>query len=123
MTRPDTFFRARINSFRHALAGIGFLLRTQANARLHLAATIAICAAGWALAISAEDWRWIVLAIVLVWGSEAINTAFEHLCDVVSPQFHASVRRAKDVAAGSVLICAMGAACIGAMVFVPYLFK
>ena len=96
--------RARLKSFQYAVAGLAFMLRTQHNAWLHLIATIAVVAAGFALKVSASDWRWLVVAIVLVWVAETVNTAFEHLCDVVQPEFHASVQRAKDIAAGAVLV-------------------
>ncbi len=81
-TRPDPRFTVagRLKSVGHALAGIAVMLRTQHNARLHLAATVAVIAAGLALRIAAADWRWLVVAIVLVWVSEGVNTAFEHLC-------------------------------------------
>jgi diacylglycerol kinase (ATP) len=111
----------RLKSFGFAFAGIGLMLRTQHNAWLHLAATILVCAAGVFFQISAADWRWAIVAIVIVWVAEAMNTAFEHLCDVVSPDFHASVKKAKDVAAGAVLICALGASVIGVLIFWPYL--
>lgn len=114
---------ARLKSFTFAFAGIAYMLRTQHNAWLHLLATIIVIAAGFALNVSAEDWRWLVAAIVLVWTAEAINTAFEHLCDVVSPEFHASVQKSKDIAAGAVLICVIGAVIIGLQVFVPYLLR
>ncbi len=93
---------ARLKSFTHAFAGFAFMLRTQHNAWLHLIATTGVVAAGFALQVSADDWRWLIAAIGLVWLAEAINTAFEHLCDVVSPEFHESVKRAKDIAAGAV---------------------
>jgi diacylglycerol kinase (ATP) len=112
---------ARLKSFQHAFAGIAYMLRTQHNAWLHLIATLGVVVAGFALNITARDWRWIVIAIVLVWVAETINTAFEHLCDVVQPEFHASVKRSKDIAAGAVLICSIGAVIIGAQVFAPYL--
>jgi diacylglycerol kinase (ATP) len=112
---------ARLKSFRYAFAGIFFMLRTQHNAWLHLVATIVVIAAGFALRITADDWRWLVVAIVLVWVAETVNTAFEHLCDVVQPEFHASVQRAKDIAAGAVLVCVIGAVILGALVFAPYL--
>lgn len=113
-------FLARLKSFKYAFAGLAFMLRTQHNAWLHLIATVAVIAAGVALQINANDWRWLVVAIVLVWTAETINTAFEHLCDVVQPEFHGSVQRAKDIAAGAVLVCAIGAAILGAQVFAPY---
>ncbi len=74
---------ARARSFRYAFAGLRFMLRTQHNAWLHAGATMAVCAAGLVLQITAADWRWLVPAIALVWMAEAMNTAFEHLCDVV----------------------------------------
>jgi diacylglycerol kinase (ATP) len=112
---------ARLRSFMYAFAGIGFMLRTQHNAWLHVLATLAVIATGFALHVSAADWRWLIVAMVLVWFAEAINTAFEHLCDVVQPQFHEGVKRAKDVAAGAVLICVIGAVALGLSVLWPYL--
>jgi diacylglycerol kinase (ATP) len=112
---------ARLRSFGFALSGLGFMLRTQHNAWIHLAATVLVALAGLALGVSASDWRWLTLAIALVWVAEAMNTAFEHLCDVVSPAFHVSVQRCKDVAAGAVLVCAIAAAVVGALTLLPYL--
>ena len=111
----------RARSFRYAFSGIGYMLRSQHNAWVHLAITVAVCLAGWWFGISAADWRWLIVAIVLVWVAETMNTAFEYVCDVVSPEFHVSVARAKDIAAGAVLICAGGAALIGISTFWPYI--
>ena len=78
-----------------------------------------VVAAGLALGISADDWKWLVLAMVSVWGAEALNTALELLADAAKPEFHPLVKQAKDVAAGAVLIAAIGAAVIGALIFIP----
>jgi diacylglycerol kinase (ATP) len=67
------------------------------------------------------EWCWIVLAIVAVWSAEALNTAIEFLTDVASPGFHPIAGRAKDVAAGAVLIAAIGAVAIGVLVLGPHL--
>jgi diacylglycerol kinase (ATP) len=112
---------ARVKSFGYALNGLGYMLRTQHNAWIHLAATACAVGLGFWFAIDVNDWRWIVLAIALVWVAEIVNTAFEHLCNVVQPDFHASVKAAKDVAAGAVLVAAVAAAIIGTLVFLPYL--
>lgn len=114
---------ARIKSFRYAISGLWLMLRTQHNARVHLIATLLVSGAGIALKVSAQDWRWLIAAIVLVWVAEALNTAFEHLCDVVSPDFHHAVQKSKDIAASAVLICAISAACIGLVTFWPYLHR
>lgn len=114
---------SRLKSFRYAFDGMAHMLRTQHNAWLHLVATLGVCVAGLALRVTASDWRWLVVAIVLVWVAETMNTAFEHLCDVVSPEFHASVQRSKDIAAGAVLVCVIGAVILGVQVFLPYLSR
>lgn len=98
------------------------MLKSQQNARIHTFATIAVVIAGFVMKISSGEWCWLVLAVMAVWMSEALNTAFEFLADVASPEFHPLVKKAKDVAAGAVLISAIGAIVIGLIVFGPYVF-
>ena len=114
-------FIRRLNSFAHALRGMGLLVRTQPNARLHLLAAGLVCIAGIYCGLSRMEWLLIVVAIVLVWGAEAFNTALEQLADVVHPAQHPGIGRAKDAAAAAVLIAALGAAVIGVLVFAPHL--
>ena len=64
-----------------------------------------------------------VLSIVAVWTAEALNTAFEFLTDVASPGYHPLAGKAKDVAAGAVLMSAIGAVVIGLLVLGPKLYK
>ena len=117
----ETFSIAgRLRSLRNAVRGIVWMARTQHNARIHLAATLLVVALGWWLHISEADWRWLVIAIALVWAAEAMNTALEYLCNVVSPGFSPVVRNAKDIGAGAVLILSIGAAVLGVLVFLPY---
>lgn len=99
------------------------LLRTQANARIHLAATIAVVACGFGGGLSRGEWCAIVLAIGLVWTAEALNTAIEAVVDLASPARHPLAGRAKDVAAGAVLCAAAAAAVIGALIFGPRLLE
>lgn len=111
---------ARLKSFTFAFEGFAFMLRTQHNAWVHLAATIAVVVLGFALQVSADAWRWLIAAMALVWVAEVMNTAFEHLCDVVSPQFHESVKRSKDIAAAAVLVCVIASTLLGAITLAPY---
>ena len=112
---------ARVRSFGYALSGIGFMLRTQHNAWLHLVATVVVLSSAFAFRLSAADCRWIVVATFLVWSAEAFNTAVEYVCDMVEPDYNLVVKNAKDIAAGAVLLSAISAAVIGALTFWPYL--
>jgi diacylglycerol kinase (ATP) len=97
------------------------MLSSQHNAWVHAAATVMVVVVGFLLRLRAGEWCWITLAVVAVWTAEALNTAFEFLTDVASPEFHPLAGKAKDVAAGAVLISAVGAVVIGLLVFAPKL--
>ena len=97
------------------------MIRCQHNAWIHATATIVVIAASFFFQLSGAEWCWIILAVAIVWTAEALNTAFEFLADVASPEFHPIVRDAKDVAAGAVLVTAIASAIIGAVIFGPHL--
>lgn len=122
MNRPFEF-SGRIRSFRHAFMGIWTMLRSQQNAWVHAVSTAAVTGFGLVVGLSAPEWCWIVLAIMAVWTAEALNTAFEFLADVASPEFHPLVKKSKDVAAGAVLISAIGSVVIGLLVLGPHLLE
>ncbi len=113
---------ARLKSFGYAFQGLAFMLRTQHNAWLHLAASIIVIGAGFFLRITHDDWRWLIVAMGLVWMAETFNTAVEYVCDTVSPGYSETVKCAKDIAAGAVLICVVAAAVIGVITLWPYVF-
>lgn len=120
----DTFsFTGRIRSSVHALAGILEMLKSQHNAWVHLIATVGVTTAGWLFGVTTVEWCLLILVMMAVWVAEALNTAFEFLCDVASPEFHPLVKKSKDVAAGAVLMSAVGAAAVGAIIFLPYLLE
>lgn len=96
------------------------MLKSQHNAWVHAVATIAVLAAGFFFGVSTSEWCFLILLIMAVWVAEALNTAFEFLCDVASPEFHPLVKKSKDVAAGAVLLSAMGAAAVGLIIFIPH---
>ncbi len=114
-------YTGRIRSFRYAFMDIGTMLKSQHNAWIHAGATSGVLAAGWAWHINRTEWCLVVLAIMAVWTAEALNTAFEFLADATSPEFHPLIKHAKDVAAGAVLISAIGSVVIGLIIFLPKL--
>ncbi len=114
-------FTGRICRFKCAFVGMWTLLKSQRNAWVHAFATVAVLIAGVFFGVSSAEWSWLVLALMAVWTAEALNTALELLADAVSPEFHPLVKHSKDVAAGAVLISAIGAVVIGVLVLGPHL--
>ena len=115
-------FSGRVRSIRCALQGIRTMLCSQHNAWVHAIATLSVVLAGLFLDLQSSEWCWITLATISVWTAEALNTAVEFLTDVASPEFHPLAGKAKDVAAGAVLIAASGAVIVGLFVFGPKLW-
>lgn len=109
-------------SFRYALKGIRTALKTEANLRIHFTAAIVAIAAALFLQVSTVELSIIFILIGLVLSAEMINTAFESIVDLVQPEYHQLAEKAKDVAAGAVLICAIVALTVGLMIFVPKLW-
>jgi diacylglycerol kinase (ATP) len=118
---PSLTFTGRIRSIKCAFKGIWVMIASQHNAWLHAVATAAVVAVGFCFHLTRFEWCWIILAMVSVWTAEALNTAFEFLTDVASPAFHPLAEKAKDVAAGAVLITAIGSVLIGVLIFGPHL--
>jgi len=122
MKRPYSF-RRLLKSFGYAFTGIWTMLKSQQNAWIHAFASIAVVTAGFLFQITPAEWCWLILVIMGVWVAEAFNTAFEFLADVASPEFHPLVKKAKDIAAGAVLISAIGAIVIGIIILGPYVLR
>ena len=114
--------RSLLKSFADARKGITYTVRTQRNARIHLAATLVVIALSLWFGITALEWTAILLAIGLVWTAELLNTAIESVVDLVSPDEHELARISKDVASGGVLIAAVVALAVGMIVFGPRLW-
>ena len=108
---------------RCAFNGLGLVFRSQDSARIQLIAALAVVVLGVLLRVSAPEWCALVLAMALVLTAEALNTSIELIVDLASPEFHVLAGRAKDVAAGAVLIAAFGSVAIGLLVFVPHVWR
>ena len=116
--------RGVVRSFGFAVSGILWVLRTQKNAKIHICAAVLAVGLGvfrpriWegADALSAAEWAILLLAVASVFGAEALNTALESLADAVDEGENIRLKRAKDAAAGGVLLIALGA--LGAGIFV-----
>jgi diacylglycerol kinase len=110
-----------IRSFRYAFEGVGYILRTQRNARIEIiVAIVATLLAAW-LGISAVEWAVLILTMVIVVALEWMNTALELVVSLASPEVHPSAKAAKDVAAACVLLAAVASVAIGLLLFAPRL--
>lgn len=111
-----------VQAFSHAVSGLFFALRTQRNIPIHLAIAAGVIGLGWWLHLSATQWAVLALTIGSVLAAELLNSSLETVVDIVSPDYHPLAKRAKDVAAGAVLLAAIVAVVVGVLILGPPLW-
>ena len=113
----------RIASFRDAGRGVAGVVARETNARIHAVATGAVIVLASLLDLGRHDWALLLLAMGSVWAAEIANTAIESLADAVREEFDPKIGRAKDAAAGAVLVTACAAAGVGLLILGPPLWR
>ncbi|RSK37723.1 diacylglycerol kinase family protein [Hymenobacter metallilatus] len=121
--RFPALLRKRAASFGYAFRGVGAALRTEVHLWFHAAATVVVGWLGFYFGLARWEWAAVALAVGAVWCAELINTAVEAVVNLVSPEYHPLAGRAKDVAAGAVLVMALAALVVGLLVFGPRVWK
>ena len=108
-----------INSFKYAFMGIKSAIKSERNMKIHVLATLIVIALGFILGLEPLEWVVCIFSIVIVIGGEMLNTAIEAIVDLVSPNINPLAKKAKDIAAGAVLVLAIGALVVGLIIFIP----
>lgn len=109
-----------VNSFRHAVDGVVFLLSNEQNARIHTIITILVGIGAYVFQVTRLEAAILFMAVILVFAIEIINTAIEKVFDVLHPGDHDTIRYVKDAMAGAVLISAVIALVVASLVFLPH---
>ena len=110
-------------AFSCASAGIFYAIRTQRNFKIHIAFAVIAIVLGFVLSIPYPSWLAVILCITAVFALEIVNTSIEAIVDMVSPEWHDLAMKAKDCAAGAVLMFAIGSIIIAAVVYIPPLVE
>lgn len=108
-----------INSFKYAFSGVISAFKTERNMKIHVSVMIPVILCG--IIFKLETWEWIVCICLfaLVIGGELFNTAIEIVVDLAMPKINDKAKKSKDIAAGGVLVLAIGSAIIGLIIFIP----
>ncbi len=116
------FFKKRIQSFGFAINGILIFFRAETHPKIHALAVVVITALGAWLSLSPLEWCLIILCIAIVLVAEALNAAIEHTIDLISPDHHPLAGKAKDIAAGAVLMAVILCGIVWSIIFLPKLY-
>ncbi len=103
-------------SFGFAWMGVARTWRTEQNFRIEVAVGALALLLGLVLRVNLVP---ILLCCLTVLSLEIMNSALEAAVNLASPEFHPLARRAKDAAAGAVLLAAVGSIFVGLLVLGP----
>lgn len=109
-----------IEAFACAFKGI-FDTAVERNFKIELVFGVLAVILGFVFSISSFEWLTVIVCIALVLGGEAFNSAIEAVVDLASPDFHELAGKAKDCAAGAVLLFSIGSLAVGCVIFIPKL--
>lgn len=111
--------KKRIKSFSYAFAGLKVLFREEHNSWIHAVAAALAVAMGFLFRISPMEWVAVVIVIGMVFAAEIINSSIERTADFVKAERDDRKRDIKDLGAAAVLVCAIAAAVVGIIIFIP----
>lgn len=119
MHKKEPLFKNRVRGARFAIRGAILLVRTEPSIKVQFFIALILSALGFLLNISSTEWMIQLLAIALVMGIEALNTAIEKMADFVHPEFHEKIGFIKDISAGAVMIVSVASVIVGCIIYLP----
>lgn len=109
--------KKQLKSFGCAIKGFFGAVCSEGHLRFHLVAAVYVLVFSSFYNFSAAKWAVLIILIALVIAAELVNTAIEDTCDAVTTEQNEHIRRAKDMAAGAVLVLSIAAAAIAVIFF------
>lgn len=106
-------------SFKNAFSGMRWAFTTQPNFRVHFVFSAAAIILGIILKVTYIEMTIVVLTIIFGLGAEMVNTSLEAMTDLITTEYKQSAKIAKDVAAGMMLLTAIGAVVVAFLIFLP----
>jgi len=105
--------RRFIDSANHAINGILYAAKTQRHMRYHLYSAVGVLVLSLVLGVSWSEFAILVILSIIVLSAEMLNTAIEDIINILFRDYDRRAKAIKDIAAGAVLITAIGALIIG----------
>ncbi len=98
---------AFFQSFRYAFRGILDAFADERSMKIHVAAVILTSASAYYFEFNYLEWCVICFCFALVISLEMMNSAIENTVDLITLEKSELARKAKDIAAGAVLIASI----------------
>lgn len=118
-----SYNKSLIKSFGYAFDGVLYALKYNRNLRIHFIVALVVLMLSIFFKVTLYEMSILATMILLVILSETINTAIEEMVNLITKEHGKEAKIAKDVAAGMVLIAAVGSVIVGILIFAPYILK
>lgn len=115
--------KSLLTSFRYAFEGVWRALKNNRNLRIDFIAATIVIILSVIFHTTPYEKGVLGITILLVICSEMINTSLEEMVNLITVEHRKEAKIAKDVAAGMVLVAAVGSVIIGIFIFAPYILK
>ncbi len=113
--------REWIRSTNNAIEGVLIAAKTEKHLRYHLYAAALVLLFSYSVGVTRTEFLIISITALIVIMVEMVNTAIEAAVNLLSPKKNELAKIAKDVAAGAVLVTAVGSVIIGYIILFPYI--
>ncbi len=111
-----------IASLRYAFQGLKCALQEEQSFRVQVVTALAVTFLMFHFPLSSLERAILFLTIFMVLSLEIVNSIFEKTMDIIEPEVDSEVGKVKDMMAAAVLTISIGAAIVGLIIFLPYLF-
>jgi undecaprenol kinase len=102
-----------------ALQGLKSAWLSERSFRAQIVITFIVIVSLIFLKASLQWWAIIILVIGATLAAELINTSLEYMLDLLHPNYHSQIGRAKDCAAAAVLVLS----CSAILIFMAFLYE
>ena len=112
-----------LKSVRYACEGVVYAFTHNLNLQIHFVAALIVMLASLLLDIKGFEMGILGLMILLVISAEMVNCAIEEMVNLITTEHRKEAKQAKDVAAGMVLLTAIGSLVVALLIFVPHVLQ
>lgn len=112
-----------IKSFGYAFSGLLYALKYNQNLRIHFIVAIVVAIFSIVFDVNPFEMGILGITILLVIAAEMVNTSIEEMVNLITNEHRQEAKVAKDVAAGMVLVTALGSIIVGILIFVPHILS
>lgn len=110
-----------VSSFGYAWEGLLYVLMHDQNLRIHALIGFIALIFGLFLGINSYELGLLMITIFFVFVAEMLNSAVEKVVDLITTEHRIEAKIAKDIAAGMVLVAAIGSITVGIFIFFPHI--